>query len=153
MKIAGQLTVQRQDHLLVRETVLGEGIRQVAGELRLVDLVDFVTYVRTEQFANLEDIVNSSVELYFKPGTLTFGWAADLDVDWGSPPRVTLDMEFRHLTVSVFFGLALEAEHASVDIRHISFEGASQAPEENTRRLAQAIAAARLTALADRSSS
>lgn len=140
------LIEQREDHLLAREKALAEGVMQVAAELRLVDLVDFITYIRTEQFANIEDIVNSSVELLFRPGTLTFGWAADLCVDWGRPPSIVLDMEFRHLSVSVFFGLALEAQHASVEVRYISFEDASDDPEENTRRLIEAIADARASA-------
>ena len=137
---------QGQDHLLAREMALAEGVKQVADELRLVDLVDFVSYIRAEQFANIEDILNSSVELYFKPGTLTFGWVADLAVDWDKPPRIILDMEFRHLSVFAFFGLALEAEHESVEIRFISFENASEDPSENTRRLVEAIADARLPA-------
>ena len=137
---------QGQDHLLARELALAEGVKQVADELRLVDLVDFVSYIRAEQFANIEDILNSSVELYFKPGTLTFGWVADLAVDWDKPPRIILDMEFRHLSVFAFFGLALEAEHESVEIRFISFENASEDPSENTRRLVEAIADARLPA-------
>jgi hypothetical protein len=139
------LIVQREGHLLAREKALACGVREVATELRLVDPVDFISYVRTEQFANIEDIVNSSVELYFKPGTLTFGWAADLAVDWGKPPKVTLDMEFRHGTVLVFFGLELAAEQAGVEIRFISFDQASADPAENTQRLTEAIADARLS--------
>ncbi|SDR62844.1 hypothetical protein SAMN05519103_08136 [Rhizobiales bacterium GAS113] len=139
------LIKRREDHLLAREKALAEGVKKVAAELRLVDLVDFITYIRTEQFANIEDIVNSSVELLFKPGTLTFGWGADLRVDWGEPPQIMLDMEFRHMSVTVFFGLALEAHHASVEIRYVSFEDAADDPEVNTRRLAEAIADARLS--------
>jgi hypothetical protein len=137
---------QRQDHLLARERALADGVKLVADELRLVDLADFVSYIRAEQFANIEDILNSSVELYFKPGTLTFGWAADLSVDWGQPPKIILDMEFRHLSVLAFFGLSIETEDASVEIRFISFEEASQDPAENTRRLVEAIADARIPA-------
>ena len=140
------LSIRREDHLLVREKALAEGVKKVAAELRLVDLVDFITYIRTEQFANIEDIVNSSVELLFKPGTLTFGWGADLVVDWSEPPQILLDMEFRNLAVTVFFGLMLAASHASIDIRYISFEDASGDPAENTRRLVEAIADARLPA-------
>jgi hypothetical protein len=137
---------QRQDHLAERERALAEGVKLVADELRLVDLADFVSYIRAEQFANIEDILNSSVELYFKPGTLTFGWAADLSVDWGRPPKIVLDMEFRHLSVLAFFGLSIEAEASSVEIRFISFEEAAQDPAENTQRLVEAIADARIPA-------
>jgi hypothetical protein len=55
-------------------------------------------------------------------------------------------MEFRQAPVSVFFGLALEARHACVDIRCISFDEPCPDPEENTRRLAAAMAEAMLTA-------
>jgi hypothetical protein len=135
---------QRPNPLAARERVLAEGVRPVADELRLVDLADFVSYIRNEQFANLEDILNSSVELYFKPGTLTFGWAADLAVDWDRPPRIMLDMEFRHLSVLVFFGLSIEPEDATVEIRFISFENAAEDPQENTRRLIEALLEARM---------
>ena len=135
---------QRPNHLAAREKVLAEGVRPVADELRLVDLADFVSYIRNEQFANLEDILNSSVELYFKPGTLTFGWAAELAVDWDRPPKIVLDMEFRHLSVLAFFGLAIEAEDSTVEIRFISFENASEDPQENTRRLSEALLDARM---------
>jgi hypothetical protein len=135
---------QRVDHLLARERALAAGVKVVADELRLVDLADFVSYIRAEQFANIEDILNSSVELYFKQGTLTFGWAADLCVDWGQAPKITLDMEFRHLSVLAFFGLSIETEDSSVEIRFISFEEAADDPAENTRRLVDAIANARL---------
>ena len=149
MKVDDLMPSERQDdHLLAREKILARGVQKVAAELRLVDLVDFIAYIRDEQFANIEDIVNSSVELYFKPGTLTFGWAADLAIDWEAAPRIMLDMEFRHARVSVFFGLALAARHASVDIRCISFEEASPEPAENTRRLMAAMEDAAMTVVA-----
>jgi hypothetical protein len=134
----------RHGHLLAREKALAHGLKEVAAELRLVDLADFITYIRNEQFANIEDLVNSSVELYFKPGTLTFGWAADLSVDWRAPPKIRLDMEFRHLAVSIFFGLTLEARQASVDIQCTIFERLRDDPAQNTRCVTEAIEAARL---------
>jgi hypothetical protein len=57
---------------------------------------------------------------------------------------VALDMEFRHLHVNVFFRLVLEARSAGVEITYLSFEGASDVPDDNTRRLIDAIADARL---------
>ena len=63
-------------------TTLAEGLADVATELRLVNVLDLIAYVHADRSANLEDLVNSSAELYFKPGTLRYGWAADLDVRW-----------------------------------------------------------------------
>lgn len=132
-----------KDHLRDRESALGNAIKDFAKDLRLVDPADLVTYVRMEQYANIEDLVNSSSELSFKPATLTFGWGADMRVTWTELPSVFLDMEFRHGNVTVFFSLGLAGEGENVDIRHISFEAPSPDPSINTRRLVDALNASR----------
>jgi hypothetical protein len=137
------LVKQHGDHVQVRTEVLEEALKNVAAELLLIDLVDLVTYIRTEQFSNLEDLVNSSVELLFKPGTLSFGWAADLDVRWGGPPTIRLDMEFRHMAVTAFFNLTIGPFAPRVEIYGLSFDGCGQDPIENTQRLISAIDDAR----------
>lgn len=129
-----------------RERALAEGIKEVASELRLIDPVDFVAYVHTGQFANIGALVNSSAELYFKPGTITFGLSGEVDLKWGGTPTVVLDMEFHHKRVHVYFRLVLEALQAGIEIDYINFDGASPDPAENTRRLIEAIADARLDA-------
>jgi hypothetical protein len=137
------LVRQHGDHVQARTEVLEEALKSVAAELLLIDLVDLVTYIRTEQFSNLEDLVNSSVELLFKPGTLSFGWAADLDVRWGGPPTIRLDMEFRHMSVTAFFNLTIGPLAPRVEIYGLSFDGYGQDPTENTQRLISAIDDAR----------
>ena len=136
---------QRIDHAHERERALALGITQVASELRLVDAIDYIAFIRTEQFGNLKALVNSSTELYFKPGTICFGLSGDVILKWGGVPSVMLDMEFHHNQVNVYFRLLLEALQAGVEITYISFECASDDPEENTRRLISAIADARIT--------
>ena len=139
------LLSQQDDHAMLRAKALADAIKDVAGELRLIDVADFIAYIRAEQFANIQDVVNSSVELFFKHGTLTYGSAAEFDLTWDSLPTVVLDMEFRHMTVTVLFSLTLRAFNAAIDVRYISF-GEPASDEENTRRLSQALAAARLPA-------
>ena len=117
---------------LEREKALADGLRDVASELRLIDATDLIAFIRTEQFANIGNLVNSSTELYYKPGTLSFGQSGDVDVKWGGTPTIALDMEFHHMRVSVYFRLLLEALQAGVEINYISFEGASGGPDENT---------------------
>jgi hypothetical protein len=58
-------------------------------------------------------------------------------------------MEFRHQRVSIYFRLVLEADTAAVEITHLAFEGASDEPRENTQRLIDAIADARLMPIPD----
>lgn len=127
-----------------REKALGLGIRELASDLRLVEPGDYIDFVRTERFANIANLVASSAELFFKPGTIFFGHSGDIDLTWDQPPTVALDMEFRHMRVNVYFRLVLEAERAGVEITYLAFEGASGEPDENTRRLVEAIADARL---------
>lgn len=129
---------------LERERALGRGVRELASDLRLVEPGAYVDFVRAERFANIANLVSSSAELFFKPGTIFFGHSGEVDLRWDQPPTVALDMEFRHKRVNVYFRLVLEAERAGVEITYLAFEGASEEPDENTRRLVEAIADARL---------
>lgn len=135
---------QPSKYTFEREKALGHGVRELASDLRLVEPADYVDYVRTERFANIAHLVSSSAELFFKPGTIFFGHSGDVDLQWDQTPSVALDMEFRHMRVSVYFRLVLEAERAGVEITYVAFEGAAAEPDENTRRLVEAIADARL---------
>ncbi len=144
MKQASKCTIER-------EKALGQGVRELASELRLVEPGDYVAYVRAERFANIANLVASSAELFFKPGTISFGHSGEVDLKWGEPPSVALDMEFRHLCVNVYFRLVLEAQRAGVEITYLSFEAASEEPDDNTRRLVEAIADARLLPVVEES--
>jgi len=131
---------------------LGEALAAVGDELRLVEAAHFISYIHNEQMASLQDIVSSSVELYFKQGTLTFGWAASFDVDWTKPPTIILGMEFRHLDVWIVFELTLQAETTAVRIEHIAVSDSSASKGEMTERVIQAIEDARLPTPGDRGS-
>jgi len=132
-------------YTLEREKALADGLRDVAAELRLIDATDLIAFLRTEQFGNIAHLVNSSTELYFKPGTLAFGSSGDVRLKWGEAPTVALDMEFMHRGVSVYFRLLLEALQAGIEITYITFSDSTGDPESNTLRLVEAIADARLT--------
>jgi len=135
---------QGNDFLRDREQVMAESLREVAAELRLIEVADFVAYIRNEQFANIRTLVNSSTEMFFKQGTIRFGASADLVLDWGRAPSILLDMEFHHLQVDVYFRLLLESLTAGVEINYISFGTGSSDPDENTRHLKAAVADARI---------
>jgi hypothetical protein len=138
--------MQRQGNIytIEREKALADGLRDVASELRLIDAADLIAFIRTEQFANIGNLVSSSTELYFKPDTIKFGQSADVHLQWGGTPSVSLDMEFHHERVNVYFRLLLEALHAGIEIDYITFDDGSSDPDRNTQRLIQAIASARL---------
>lgn len=134
----------RIDHAQAREKILGESVRAVAADLRLIELPDLVTYLNSGQIASVGALVQASIELSFKSDTLTFGHSGDVFLEWGCHPRVSFDMEFHHSSVHVYFRLLLEARQAGVEITYIAFDGESLGPEGNTRRLHDALAEARL---------
>jgi hypothetical protein len=135
---------QRDDQLVPRARILSEALDGFAGELRLIDIADLVTFIRTENHPNLGDLVSSSLELYFRPDLFRYGWGADVRLRWGEPPTLMLDMEFRHLGVTMFFRLMLESAHCSVKLHYVSLQDSAPRAEHNTRRIAAAIADAKL---------
>jgi len=136
---------QSDSQILVRTKAIADNVRDVAAELRLIDLADFVTFIHREQYANIQDLVNSSIELYFKHGTLTYGAMAEFELEWDAPPAVTLGLEFKYKAVFVAFDLMLKTYEAGVQIRSISFADELSSEEQKTDALLCAIAAAKLT--------
>ena len=123
---------------------LAAAFDSVAAELRLVDAADYIAYIHEEKFANIHDIVSSSVELYFKPGTLTFGWGAQYELDWNRTPLIKLDMEFRYRSVWLVFKLVLAEHQNSVMVDHLSLERTGVGSKQSYALLMESIAAARL---------
>jgi len=134
---------RRKPGLMEREKILGDAIKCVAAELRLVDLAILMRYVVLEQHANIADLVASSAELFFRNDTLKYGSRADCDIKWGAAPSVVLDLEFAHLGVNVYFSLTLKSFNASIDIHAITFDGVPRSPSENTALLRLALDDAR----------
>ncbi len=127
-----------------REQILAQAIQDVAAELRLIDVTDLIFYVLAGKHANIDDLVRSSTELYFKPNTIRYGSAANVDMSWGSTPTINLDLEFRHNGVWIYFGLSLSALQAGVDMYHIEFSDLASTPQDNTELLISALKDARL---------
>ncbi|MGB8314556.1 MAG: hypothetical protein WCE69_08725, partial [Aestuariivirga sp.] len=51
------------------ERQINESLKEVALELRSVDVIDLASYIHTLKLANVGDLINSALELYFKPHT------------------------------------------------------------------------------------
>ena len=126
------------------EQALAEAIAEVATELRLVNVIDLIDYVQTQRFANIDDLIHSSAELYFKQGALRYAWAAEINVQWETPPSVSLDLEFRWRGATAFFRLTLDADRAAIDIQHLAMDMPGST-DDMPRRFREAVADARLT--------
>jgi hypothetical protein len=134
----------RQPNTSAREKVVAEAIREFVSELRMVDIADYIAFIRMERFGNVSDLVDSAAELYFMPGTLKLGHGGEAHVDWTGEPRIVLDLELRPQGVIVYFALTLTAKHASVDVNYVSFANPDADPDVNTRQLEEALIAARI---------
>ncbi|MGA7384140.1 MAG: hypothetical protein WBW81_05455 [Methylocella sp.] len=139
------LLEQHEGRFELPANALGKAFEPVAAELRLVDVADFIAYIHAGKFANIQDIVNSSVELFFKPGTLSFGWDAQFEVSWDRLPVITLDMEFRHRSVWLVFKLILRALQTNVTVEYLSVGATSGDPRQDMAALIETIVDARLS--------
>src|SRR5207244_13276988 len=99
--------MNRQPHANSREQIVAGAIQDVVGELRLIEVADYIAFIRLEHFACLSDLVDSAAELYFQPGTLRLGHGGEAHVDWSGNPRIVLDIELRQRGVPVYFLLTL----------------------------------------------
>jgi hypothetical protein len=108
-----------------------------------LDVDDYIALIRFEQFGNIEDIVNSSAERFFKPGTLRYGGAAGYEVDWSTPPHVVIVMKFTYRGVFILFRLTLSANLTNVAITHFSLARLLGDQEQEGCRMIQALVDAR----------
>ncbi len=136
--------MNRQPHAASREAIVAEAIKEVVGELRLVDAADYIAFIRLEHFATVSDIVDSAAELFFMPGTLKLGHGGDAHVTWSDLPRVVLDLELRPPGCTVYFALILEDERAAVEVNYVAFDRPDADPQRNTDFLAEAIERSRI---------
>lgn len=125
--------------LAEREALLVECVKDFAADLQLVDPSDLIAYVRLERYANLNDLIQSSMELFFKPDTFKFGYGGECFVNWAERPRVSLDMEFVHPSVSLQFRLLLEDRICGVSIDRIVYANSDGDVVGNTRLLESAL--------------
>ena len=131
------------------EKIIAESIVDVATELRLADVSDLMLFIRCDQAANIEDLVNSSTELYFKNGTLKYALAAGCSVRWDAlhhRKRSLLDLtsNSRHAAVTVIFQAGLLSQsRAAVEIIDIFFEETGLSQDVQTQRLVEAVADAK----------
>ena len=123
--------------------IIAPALVEVATELRLVDASALLAMIGAREEAAIADVVQSSAELYFRPGTLRYGLASSFDLGWGAPPTVSIDLEFRNGAVTAFLRMVLSGAAPSVHILDLCFEGAATDHATRARLLAEALANAR----------
>lgn len=136
--------MNRQPHTASREVIVANAISEVVSELRLVEVADYIAFIRLEHYACLADLVDSAAERFFLPGTVRLGHGGEAEIGWDAAPRIALDMELRPQGATVYFTLGLTGPAASVDVNYVAFDDADSDPERNTAFLAKALEKARI---------
>lgn len=125
------------------ERQINDAVKEVALELRSVDVIDLASYIHTLKLANVGDLINSALELYFKPQTLVFSYSGDVELTWFGMPSVSLDMELHCSGIDVYFCLVIEALSVGVHINYLSLDGVACDKECDPLRFTLAIDVAR----------
>ena len=139
--------MKRTQYSVARVEIISAHLQEVVHDLRLVDVADYIAFIRCELFGNIADIVNSATELTFYPNTLTFGLGGEYILDWNSTPKVMLDLEFSNMGVNAYFRLTLSSDSSEIDLHHVRFSETGKSPADNTALLAAAFDNARLPQL------
>jgi len=144
MKRTRLVSMNRQPHANSRELIVADAIEPVVGELRLIEVADYVAFIGWNISPACRTWWISAAELYFQPGMLRLGHGGEAHVDWSGSPRIVLDLELRPRGVTVYFQLTLTGQGTSVVVNYVSFEKPGETPEHNTALLEDAIEAARI---------
>ena len=131
------------DQTDARKILVADALAPFVEEMRLLDCADLIAHVTREQFASIDDLVRSSLELLYVQDAFAFGWGAQVVAAWDEPPSVALDLEFCAGGVTVFLVLTIGGRHHDVALRSVSFTDPSPDPRENTRLLARALTLSR----------
>ncbi|MFZ2100360.1 MAG: hypothetical protein WAU86_07335 [Oricola sp.] len=110
-----------QDICLELEPHVASAIASLAAELRLVDISDYIAYMRMEQFSCIADIVREAADLFFTPGFVRFDMDGEASADWGAAPEVTLMLVINSARATAHVALKLCTDHAEVKLGYVNF--------------------------------
>jgi hypothetical protein len=131
------------------EEVLACNIKDVIADFCLTDTDIIRSYVNNQLHGNMNEIVASSAELFFKGHTLSYARSADISTALGNPPCIVLDMEFTHDAVNVFFKLVLAEFSVGVHINRVLLSEENES-DFDPHTFAKVVTSARLTPLPSR---
>jgi hypothetical protein len=127
------------------EEILAYSIKDVVCDLCLADADIILSYVANKLHGNLNELVMSSTELFFKDNTLSYARTSGLEYEWGCPASITIDLEFAHGPLSVLFQLVLGSDDIGVRINRMILGGDEGVEHFDVSDFAHLLHSARLT--------
>jgi hypothetical protein len=140
------------EHLDIQafEEVLACNIKDVIADFCLADADIIKFYADNQLHGNMDEMLTSSAELFFKGETLSYGHVAHVSRIRGNQSCVVLDMEFVHDAVTVFFQLIFGDYYIGVKISRVLLDPAFKRSEFNLSSFARIVSSARLRPLPPR---
>ena len=132
------------------EEVLACNIKDVIAAFCLADTEIIRFYASNQLHANMDEMVTSSAELYFKHETLSYGHVAHVCATKNDASCIVLDMEFVHDAVSVFFQLIFGDQYIGVKIQKVLLDPDFNRSDFNPTSFAKILTSARLRPLPSR---
>ncbi|MEP3047877.1 MAG: hypothetical protein ABJL55_19065 [Roseibium sp.] len=127
-----------------RQEAIATALVEFIEDLKLVDVLDFAAYIRTDQHGNIEELIRTSAELYFKDGTLRYSMAAEAHLEWDVTPKISLDMEFLNKGAWIYFTVVLAFPDNAVNVSYVEVPEAAGDRQKETELLIEALKDARL---------
>jgi len=127
-----------------RQEAIASALADFIEDLKLVDVVDFIAYIRTDQHGNIEELIKTSAELFFKDGSLRYSMAAQAEVEWDETPKISLDLEFFNKGVWIYFTAVLASPDNAVNVSYVEVPDAAGDRAKETELLLEALKDARL---------
>ena len=140
------------EHLDIQafEEVLACNIKDVIADFCLADADIIRFYADNQLHGNMDEMMTSSAELFFKGETLSYGHVAHVRTIRGDQSCVVLDMEFVHDSVTVFFQLFFGDYYIGVKISRVLLDSAFKRSDFNLSSFARIVSSARLRPLPPR---
>ena len=132
------------------EEVLACNIKDVIADFCLADAEIIRFYASNQLHGNMDEMLTSSAELYFKNETLSYGHVANVCATQDEAGCVVLDMEFMHDIVSVFFQIIFGDRYIGVKIQKVLLDPEFDKSKFNPSFFAKILTSARLRPLPPR---
>jgi len=129
-----------QEICLELEPHVARAISSLAAELRLVDISDYIAYLRMEQYGCVADIVRDAADLYFTPGFVEFAMDGEASAEWGEAPEVTLMLIINSARAKAHVALKLCEQHAEIKLGYVNFTAEFETRHDRVLMLLEDIA-------------
>lgn len=110
------MTKRSKNSIQEAERLICMNIKSFIVDFCLIDKAFLIENIINSNHHILNDVIESSSEMFFKPGTLSYNYNARLSERHNAVPSICIDMRFSHKHVLFPFFLHIEDNYAGVSL-------------------------------------